>query len=100
MGVENDTFLSELWLAFGQLGETPPPKILRSTPGWEGGVEFLLADFNQLRAIQSCGSFLSLGLAKPWANGKQNSRLLHQIIMQCHLMKNSCESLKLVSKKD
>ena len=35
-----------------------------------GGVEFFLADFNQLRATQSCGNFLSLALGKPWENGE------------------------------
>ena len=62
-------------------------------PHQGGVVEFLLADFNQLRVIL----FSSLALAKPQANGKQNSFASNN---HCHLMKNRCESLKLVSKKD
>ena len=33
-GVESDSFWSEIGSGFGELGDTPPPRITRSTP-WE-----------------------------------------------------------------
>ena len=33
MGLKNDIFWSEIESEFGEPGSTPPPRILKSTPG-------------------------------------------------------------------
>ena len=45
-GVESDSFWSEIGSGFGELGDTPPPGITRSTP-WEANSSVFLQFSNR-----------------------------------------------------
>ena len=53
MGMENGMFWSEIGSGFGELGSTPPPQILRSTPSPKA-FHHVLCD----KILQDFGAFL------------------------------------------
>lgn len=93
-------FLSELWLAFGQLGEHPHQKFFGVPQGAESvGWIFVSWFFTNSGLCSLVAAFYLL----PWPNrGQMVNKTQNSFASnnQCHLMKNSCGSLKLVSKKD